>query len=249
MKYISTSKKTLSPMLTPTVFTLGLSAPFLAETPPAQEAEDSRTDPAPVVNDPIHGANRAIFRFNDKAYTYVAKPVAHGYERVVPKTARVGISNFFENLKFPVRFVGSLLQAKVKRASQEVEKFAINTTAGVAGFMRMSDKFPSLVDVPEEDIGQAFGSWGIGHGPYIVLPLLGPKSTRDFVGAIGDGLLNPIDWLNLAGAAVIPIDVVDTTSGLPEKMDVYDKMTKDAVDPYVAARNAYISHRNAEVAR
>lgn len=249
MKYISVSKKLCPPLLAFSLFALGFPVPSRAGTVKFQEIDDFREDPAPAVSDPIRGLNRSIFRFNDKAYTYVAKPVAHGYTRTVPRVAREGITNFFDNLKFPVRLVGSLLQAKVKRASQETEKFAINTTAGLAGFIRVSDKVPYLVGVPEEDIGQAVGAWGVGHGPYIVIPLLGPKSTRDLVCGIGDGLLNPVSWLNLAGSVSIPIDATDTVQGLPEQMDVYDKMTKDAIDPYTAARNAYISHRNAEVAR
>ena len=162
-------------------------------------------------------------------------------------------TNFFTNLKFPVRFVSSVLQAKPKRAAQETGKFVINSIWGLAGFMRVSDSIPVLTGVPPEDLGQTFGVWGLGHGPYLVIPVLGPSTLRDFVGFVGDAELNPINWLAIDPvtrydtvwrATAQTMDVVNT---LPNTVRTYDSLHDAAVDPYVSMRNGYVQYRDAAV--
>lgn len=220
---------------------------------PAVPAEEELDEYAvPQFADPLEGFNRAIFRFNDGAYTYVLRPVARGYTKVVPKPVRRGLTNFFDNIRYPIRFTSSVLQGKGKRAAQETGRFALNSTIGLGGLMRVSDDVPALAHVPNEDIGQTFGVWHIGHGPYIVVPILGPTSSRDLVGRFGDMALSPLnwrwldhyDWTVRAG-----LQATDTVNGLPSTMDMFDQFKTSAIDPYVAMRNGYLVYRNEAVKR
>lgn len=226
-----------------------------AQTPPPAAAADAEIDEfaVPHISDPLEPVNRAIFRFNDGLYAVVLRPFAHGYEKVVPAPARRGLANFFNNLKFPARFVSSVLQGKPGRAVKETEKFLLNTTVGLAGFVRVSDSVPALTNLPQEDLGQTFGVWGLGNGPYLVLPLLGPSSLRDTVGLVGDYELNPInwhpieeihgyDWTWRAGA-----QTVDLVNATPDLVRTYDSFHQAAVDPYVAMRTGYIQNRDAAI--
>ncbi len=232
--------------------------PVVAQTTPANPEPavpaDEVDDYAPVpVSDPLEPFNRAMFKFNDGLYDYVLRPVSKGYVKVVPSPARTGIRNFFENLRFPIRFVNSALQGKFERAGLETGKFAVNTVAGVGGLWRVSDKVPSLAAVPREDTGQTFGVWHIGKGPYLVLPVFGPGTARDTVGAVGDYFLNPINW-NLrenldwySWELQTGVTVVNAVSGLPETLQTYDALRKDAIDPYIAVRSSYVQYRDAAV--
>ena len=130
---------------------------------PASSAvgDDFANVPVQKVNDPLQGFNRTMFGFNDELNTHAWRPLAHGYVIVVPRPVRNGISNFFDNVQFPVRFVNSVLQGKLTRSAQEVGKFVFNSTFGVGGLIRVSDHVSGLTDVPAEDFGQTLGVWGI----------------------------------------------------------------------------------------
>jgi phospholipid-binding lipoprotein MlaA len=143
-----------------------------------------------------------------------------------------------------------VLQGKGERAGLETKKFVINTMAGVGGLVRVSDKIPDIADIPAEDFGQTLAKWGFGHGPYIVLPLLGPSSIREFVGLAGDYAANPAnyglyfykgnanhDWMYIPPPA-------NTLRSMPDQFEKYDAATKDAVDPYLSARAAFIQQRD-----
>ncbi|HSI08504.1 MAG: VacJ family lipoprotein [Rariglobus sp.] len=232
--------------------------PVVAQTTPANPEPavpaDEVDDYAPVpVSDPLEPFNRAMFSFNNGLYDYVLRPVSKGYVKVVPSPARTGLRNFFENLRFPIRFVNSALQAKFGRAGLETEKFVVNTVAGVGGLFRVSDKIQSLAAVPREDTGQTFGVWHIGKGPYLVLPVFGPGTARDTVGAVGDYFLNPLNWnlrenLDWYGWELqTGVTVVNAVSGLPETLQTYDALRKDAIDPYIAVRSSYVQYREAAV--
>ena len=198
------------------------------------------------VADPLEPLNRATFWLNDGVYTIVLRPISKGYEKVLPKPVREGIYNAFENVKFPVRLVNNALQGNFKRAGQETGKFLVNTVIGFGGIVRQSDRFPSLADVPAADTGQTFAKWGIGHGAYIVLPLLGPSSLRDTVGLAGDYVLNPVNWVTIlygGHAWTIAIPSTNTLRALPDELGKYDSATKNALDRYLAARSSYIQYR------
>jgi phospholipid-binding lipoprotein MlaA len=192
--------------------------------------------------------NRATFKLNDGLYNFVLRPISKGYTTVLPSPVRQGIDNVYDNVKFPVRFVNSGLQGKFKRAGQEVQKFGVNTFAGFGGLIKQSDRIPSLASVPEEDSGQTLATWGVGHGPYIVLPILGPSTAREVVGLAGDYALNPINWgFALKGDADdwawIP-PAVNNLRQLPIQLEKYDDSKANAIDPYTAIRSTYIQNRN-----
>ncbi len=202
------------------------------------------------IADPLKGLNQAIFGFNDTVYKNIFQPFTRQYVRVIPKEARKGVGNFFNNLEYPVRLTGNLLQFRLGRASQETGKFFINTTAGMAGFMNAAQEFEGL-QPPKEDIGQAFGAWGFNHGFYFVLPFLGPTSLRDFVGRIGGNYVDPISepWTQVDDSTDrLILTAVDTVNDLPEIIDVYNSITGSAIDPYTAVRDGYAQLRAAQVA-
>ncbi len=198
------------------------------------------------ISDPLEPLNRATFLLNHGIYTVILRPVSKGYQTVVPKPVRQGVYNAYENVKFPIRVINDVLQWNWKRAGLETGKFLVNSTAGVGGIGRPSDHIPALADVPAADTGQTFAKWGIGNGPYLVLPLLGPSTLRDTFGLAGDYALNPITWVCFVYGDydwIIAIPAANTLRALPGQLDLYDTITKDALDRYLASRSAYIQYR------
>jgi phospholipid-binding lipoprotein MlaA len=199
-----------------------------------------------AISDPLESFNRAMFGFNDKLYFWVLKPVAQGYKKVVPEAPRVGVNNFFSNLRFPIRFVSSLLQADFSGAATELGRFAVNTIWGVGGLLDPASS--KQLDIPknEADLGQTLGVYGLGQGFYIVWPVLGPSSARDSIGIVGDFFLYPVsyispwyDWL-----AVRAYEEVNDTS---LRIGDYEFIKEAAIDPYVALRDAYDQYRQKKV--
>ena len=124
------------------------------------------------IADPLSGYNRVMTSFNDAFYEYALIPVARGYAYVVPKSARTAVSNFFDNLMFPVRFVNNLLQFKFKNAGEETLRFLANTIIGFGGLTDGAQYYG--LTKRDEDFGQTLGAWGLGGGFHVVLPVLGP---------------------------------------------------------------------------
>lgn len=210
--------------------------------------------------DPWEPMNTSIFEFNRQVDRFVLKPVAKGYNFVMPDLVQVGISNIFYNLRFAPRFLNNVFQGKVKGAGIEAGRFLVNSTVGLAGFFDVA-KHINLV-TPEEDLGQTLGFYGVKPGPYLMLPFLQPFTVRDLVGYVGDVFLNPINWL------VVPIIEVE---GVPSLIDHEDRMTSSIIqlgarvgeivnersrnletyqgveeatlDLYTAVRNAYLQKR------
>jgi phospholipid-binding lipoprotein MlaA len=239
------------------ILAAGWMSPVFAQTTSA-DSEDELADEVDEyavvqVSDPLEPVNRAIFKFNDGVYTYVLRPISKGYVRAVPEPARQGIRNFFENLRFPIRVVNSALQGKFARAGRETEKFFVNTIAGLGGFIRISDDVPALAAIPSEDTGQTFGVWHIGKGPYLVLPLFGPGTLRDTAGGVGDYFLNPLNWNPrdhiewYTWEVQTGVQVVNGVNAVPDLLKTYDAARKDAIDPYIAVRTAYVQYREAAV--
>jgi phospholipid-binding lipoprotein MlaA len=217
--------------------------------------EDFANAPVQKTSDPLQRFNRTMFGFNDKLTTFALRPLAHGYAIIVPLKVRDGVTNFFDNVQFPVRFVNCVLQGKLTRSAQEVGKFVINSTAGVGGLFRVSDHVSGLADVPAEDFGQTLGVWGIPPGPYLVIPVLGPSDCRDLVGFAGDYAISPLNWHPLgiihcayiSDALSIALSSVRYVNGLPKAVAAYDQIKSEAVDPYIAIRDGFLSYRAAQI--
>jgi phospholipid-binding lipoprotein MlaA len=202
-----------------------------------------------TISDPIQPLNRGTFWVNHQIYHYVFHPLNKVYKTVLPTPVRTGVSNVFDNVNYPVRFVNDLLQWQPQRAGLETEKFLVNTTAGVGGIFKVSKKIPSLANIPKTDTTATLAKWRIPEGPYIVWPILGPKSARDTVGFVGDVALNPVTWLTfgagagLSGGAAVAVQAPSTTSSTSDKLDNYETVTDHAVDRYEAVRSAYGQNR------
>lgn len=199
-----------------------------------------------TIADPVEPVNRGTFWLNHQLYTYLLRPVSKAYEFILPSPARKAVHNVFDNAEYPVRLVNHALQFEFKRADLETRKFVVNSVAGVGGILRVSDRIPDLANVPAADTGQTFAKWGIGHGAYVVLPVLGPRSLRDTVGMAGDYALNPISWLSyggLSGATALAVSGPSAARNINEKMNLYDAATRNAIDPYIAVRSGYIQYR------
>ena len=208
-------------------------------------ADDFDRESVVSINDPFEPVNRVIFSFNDGLYTHVAKPFANGYTAIMPDPVEKGVDNFFLNLKFPSRFVGNIMQGKLKRAGQETGRFLVNTTAGIGGLFDPASEMEGL-DPPKEDIAQGLASWGIGHGFYIVIPFRGPTSLRDFAGDFADRAPEPIPqpWTLVDESTDrFYLQLVEVVNGLPSVMDLYDSMRRSAIDPYASVRDAYAQRR------
>jgi phospholipid-binding lipoprotein MlaA len=134
--------------------------------------------------DPIEPVNRGFFVFNDTVDVYALEPVARGWQAVTPRVLRRSIDNFFLNFGYPLRLLGCITQAQLGGTAEETGRFLVNSTVGLLGFFDPATRIG--LDPHLEDIGQSFGAWGLGPGPYMMLPVIGPTSTRDLLATVLD---------------------------------------------------------------
>jgi len=206
-----------------------------------EEDEDEST----TIWDPLEKINRGSFYFNDKMYFWLLNPSAKVYKKYTPNFIRKSLLNFFNNLEMPQRAINCLLQTRLKESGTEVLAFGINSTIGILGFTKPSEKYFNF-KCYSEDMGQTFGSYGIGNGLYIVLPFLGSSSMRDLIGYIGDAFLDPLDYIRnkyiYAGATA-----VKTVNNISFRIGEYEAMKEAAFEPYSAMKDAYIQYRNKQI--
>lgn len=211
--------------------------------------------------DPWEPLNTKFFEFNRQLDRWVLKPVAKGYNVVVPNFVQVGISNVFYNSRVTPRFLNNIFQGKFKGAGIEAGRFLINTTVGIGGFFDVAQRFN--LTTPEEDTGQTLGFYGVTPGPYLMVPLLGPYTVRDLVGYGGDIALNPIYWLILP--TMHNIESIPTVVDIEERaatyaisigaraseivndrslnLEKFQGVEESTLDLYAAVRNAYLQKR------
>ena len=217
-----------------------------------EELYEEEIAQAAQISDPLESINRYTFAFNDFVVLNLIDPLAEGYQAITPDPVEEGASNFFYNLKYPVRLVSNLLQGRLEGAWVETGRFVVNTGTSL-GFMTYADDIDMFQPIPPEDMGQAFGSWGIGEGPYLVLPILGPSNLRDLVGYVGDRAVNPLEepfsliddwnWEVQAG-----LSATEFTVSSPRIVERYMQMKGSAIDPYTSLKNGYTQFRRAAVA-
>jgi phospholipid-binding lipoprotein MlaA len=198
------------------------------------------------VADPLYIWNKGVYHINDKLYLWLLEPLSKGYRAIAPVIFRNGVRNFFHNLTTPIRFVNCLLQGKGNEAASELTKFFINTTIGILGLGNPARQYPELAVPDEEDLGQTFAKYGIGNGFYIVWPLLGPSTLRDFVGMFGDAFLYPVNYVTPA-AAELSIRGVDLVNQTSFHIGEYEALKEASIDPYVAIRNSYLQYREKKI--
>jgi len=196
------------------------------------------------VFDPLEPFNRGMFWFNDKVYFYIAKPLARGL-RYVPEPWRVSLKNFFLNLRAPIRIVNAGLQGKFGDAGNEITRFTTNTTLGIAGLFDVSKEHFGI-PMKDEDTGQTLGFYGVGPGPYLVLPLLGPSNFRDGIGMLADSRMNLAYYIwakdqdNYDYPGALAFNAINNLS---LDKDTYEGIKKDALDPYLFVRDAFAQYR------
>jgi phospholipid-binding lipoprotein MlaA len=202
--------------------------------------------PQKLISDPFQTLNRGVFWFNDKIYFYFLKPVARGYRYVMPRPARASIRNVFSNLMTPIRAGNSLLQLNFRRFGTEIYRFVINTTFGIGGLF---DPARSIAGVEKsvEDFGQTLGYYGVGHGFYLVLPIIGPSSLRDVSGNFVDSFAYPLRYTDLHSLEFAGLVLFDIETRLSLDRDTYEGIVHDAIDPYLFIRSAYAQRRLAQV--
>jgi len=204
-------------------------------------------DDVDLISDPLIQGNTDFYNFNDTMYFWVLKPVSRGYGFIIPEELRVAVRNVFYNIRFPVRFINCLLQGKGKKAQYEFGQFFLNTTVGFLGLANVASNYPHL-QPSKEDLGQTFAVWGIGQGPYLMVPFFGPYSLRHGLGAVSDTFLDPIWWLFDELWVSLAIRAGETVNDTSMRIGEYEALKEAALDPYVMIRNAYVQNRNKLIA-
>ena len=213
--------------------------------------------------DPLEPMNRAVFNFNEMVYDNVFDPVARGYKKVTPDPIELVVGNFFSNLNDVVVITNSVLQLNYKSALASSTRLLINTTFGIFGLIDIASDISAASDINlnkrNEDFGQTLGHYGIGSGPYIVLPLLGPSSARDTFGlAVDSFFMDPVtqgvtgvfmknvDYIN-AVALRLPVATVRTINARAQFLDDDKTLEEAALDKYEFTRDAYLQRRTSLV--
>lgn len=195
------------------------------------------------IADPLEPFNRSMFTFNDYSYTWVLEPIASRYSKLVPQDFRMVANNFCYNLQEPVRFFNTLLQFRFADAGTVLARFAINSIGGVGGLGDPAGHELGFKPV-EAGLGETLASWGIGDGFYLVVPLFGPTTLRDFSGSVLDSLsMTPYYFLADSFEESFGIYMGKELNKLSLHLGEYESMKKLSVDPYTALRDGYFQRR------
>ena len=195
------------------------------------------TDP----RDPWESWNRKVQSFNDGVDDYAMKPVAKGYNWVMPDFANTAVSNVFSNIDDIGVTINDFLQGKFSQSGMDASRFIVNTTAGIGGLIDVA----TMIDLPKhkEDFGQTLGFWGIPPGPYLVLPFFGPSSPRGVAGLAGDAAMNPITYIGspYISAGIFAVHAIDTRANNLATEKIADEAA--VFGRYEFFRDAYIAQR------
>lgn len=222
----------MKPILTPVVLTLvvGLVMPSTAL---------AQSEPAPANPDPWQGFNRAMFSFNDKVDRWFLKPLAKGYKAVMPDPLETGVANIFANVQEVPNVINGVLQGDLKGASHDTGRLLVNSTLGLGGLLDVA-KHMNLPADEREDFGQTLAAWGVGQGPYLVLPFLGPSTVRD-------GLGRPIDWYTDPTNYIDHVPTDNTVKGLSllnTRAQLFPLEKNLTGDKYIFIRDVYLQRRD-----
>jgi len=193
-------------------------------------------------DDPWRETNERLFKLNDYFDQLIVRPVASAYTLFIPRVARQGIGNFFSNIDDINVFVNDLLQLKLDAAMNDSGRLLVNTTLGLGGVLDVASGFGLYKN--EEDFGQTLGRWGVGAGPYVMLPVFGASNVRDSFGLVLDTLFNPIQYLDEESLrlTLFLVKETDSRSGL---LALDELITGDR---YLFVREAYVQRREYLVA-
>lgn len=194
--------------------------------------------------DPLEPVNRVIFNINDTLDRNVVRPVAQAYVDVVPRLVRAGVSNVFGNLSDAFSAINNLLQGKREPLGDDLGRVLVNSTFGLGGLFDIASE--AQIEKHNEDFGQTLGWWGVGTGPYLVLPILGPSNVRDTVGLVAHGLIDPVNQVTPAANQyeLIGARALDVRASL---LGTDDLVQGAALDKYTFIRSAYTQRRRSLV--
>jgi len=212
------------------------------EAVPVDELRDETPD-----YDPWSPFNERMFTFNYRVLDrYVMKPLGRAWDRVLPDQVQRSLDNAFENLEMPRRLVNYVLQARPRAAGEEMGRFLVNSTVGVAGLIDVAGRIG--IHASDANTGQTLGVWGIGQGPYLVLPFLPPLTVRDGIGRGVDGILDPVGYLVPVPLAVsISVTAVRRVNERSLQPAVFENVEETVIDLYSSVRNAYLQRRRSAV--
>lgn len=207
----------------------------------------SADDPTTVNVDPYEKINRGIYKFNDALDTFILRPIASGYDFITPTPIRKGVNNFFDNVDMLTTIPNDILQGKSAYFVADTWRFILNTTVGIGGLFDIA----TLAGLPKhhEDFGLTLAYWGGQNGlkpqPFLMLPFLGPSTTRDAFGKIANGAAWPFNYMRPIYYNYIAVGV----NVVRERADLLaaDKLVHDAFDPYIFVRSAYLQNRNHQI--
>ncbi len=198
-------------------------------------------------NDPYEAANRSVFELNQTIDSLTLRPTTERYNNYVPEGVRDGIHNALENLALPVTFANDLMQAEPKRAGQTLGRFMMNSSFGIAGLFDVA----SRAGIPEhkEDFSQTLAVWGVGEGPYLMLPFLGPSSPRDMVGMGADFALDPTLYIRIKQHIwwIAGREYVTILDRRARNLETLDDIERDSLDFYATSRSLYRQYRAKEI--
>jgi len=202
--------------------------------------------PDPAERDPMETFNRGVFRLNEGVYKWIVDPLSRAYEWAMPAPARRAVTRGFRNLDEPVIFLNDVLQLAPRDASESLGRFLINSTVGLAGLFDPA----SRLGMPghHTDFGETLAVYSTPSGPYFVIPVLGPATIRDAVGAAVDGLLSPDLWV-LASTSTVALNTGNGFTSYDIERERLDALRQTSVDFYAAMRSAYLLDRDAGVAK
>ncbi len=197
----------------------------------------------PVPEDSWESLNRSIYHWNDVADRATMKPIAKGYEKIVPSFARRGIGNFYDNLRTPLIMINSFLQGKPGDGFSDFGRLLINSTIGIGGLLDVAT--PMGLQQHDEDFGQTFAVWGVPDGPYVYMPFFGPFTLRDAIALPIDFLADPLWYYrNLSVRDKLwVLQAIDTRTGYLALEGTLEK----SYDPYVTVRDAYLQNRKYKI--
>ncbi len=218
------------------------------------EFEDYEKENQITIRDPLEKFNRKVFAFNETADKYLIEHIARLYRENLPKNARNALRNFLQNLYSPISLLNSIAQGKSENSMATFSSFLINSTLGIGGFIDVARDKNILYN--HEDFGQTLGLYGVGSGIYLVLPILGPSSGRDFGGLAFDSSINPIgfNFAEIGEKEIYPnsysIIGINIVSGIDKReglLDVISDIRKESFDPYATIRSAYLQKRQSDI--
>lgn len=190
--------------------------------------------------DPWEGLNRFFFGLNEVLDSLIAQPLSELYVAIVPKPVRDVVRNFFDNLGYLNVIVNAFLQGKFDQALEDTGRMLVNSTLGIAGFFDVATGLG--LERHEEDFGQTLAVWGVGQGPYLVLPVLGPTTTRDVWSVPVVVATNPLVYINF-GVAVVAVGGFRMVDERAQATEQLEQMKQEALDPYIFTREAFLARR------